>query len=443
MARSSPNLTLKATGKVNKGSINRLREVIDLQKELYNHSLDWLEFRPDTDFNNLRDTLNKELTQLRKADRSYWNILRNISDGTLQRAITNHLRHTTPKEGSKPAGKPRRKTAERFRTLTLLSPDNKVIFPNTRGTKLKLQVKGLPNIRLISSQALPTEQQPNTVHITIKNGVIHLRLVYDQPAHPTLKPKHLALSAIGIDVGKAISVATSTGINYHSPNESELNHHIKGTQQSLQKKIAAGIRTGLCGYKAVLNDQNKQLLTARDKPRRELVWLQTPSKSYAKTRQLLSELYDKRNKLRKDFKHRITSAIVQMAQDQAIDLIAVEDLQIPNMTASARGTEKQHGRNVRTKSGLNRSILQQGWAEIIEMLRRKARKAGIRFISVWPGRSSQTCSVCQAIDPLSRRSQANFTCTSCGHHENADTNASKVIAQRGLRKLREPAKTLA
>ena len=336
MARASPNLTLKATGKINKGSINRLRKVIDLQRELYNHSLHWLEFRPETDFNTLRDTLRKELTQLRTEDRSYWNILRDISDGTLQRAITNHLRHTAPKEGSEPAGKPRRKTAERFRTLTLLSPQNDVIFPNTRGTKLKLEAKGLPNIRLKSSQYLPTDQQPNTVHITLKRGVIHLRLVYDQPAHPTLKPKHLVLNAIG----KAISVATSMGINYHSPNESELDQHIKGTQQSLQKKIAAGIRTGLCGYKAVLDDQNKQLLTARDKPRRELVWLQTPSKSYAKTRQLLSELYYKRNKLRKDFKHRITSAIVQMALDQGIDLIAVEDLNIPNMTASARGTEK-------------------------------------------------------------------------------------------------------
>ena len=443
MARSYPNLTLKATGKLNTGSINRLKEVINLQRELYNHSLTWLQYRPETDFNTLRDMLRKELTQLRKTDRDYWNILLNVSDGTIQRAITNHLRHTAPNEGSEPAGKPRRKTPGGFRTLTFLSLDNKVIFPNSTGTGLKLKVKGIPNIKLKSSQPIPTDRQPNTVHITLKHGAVHLRLVYDQPAHPTLKPKKLVMTAVGIDVGKAITVATSMGINYHSPNEKELQHQIKEAQQSLQRKIASAIRNGLCGFKAVLDEENKQLLNSRDKPRRKLVWLKAPTKSYLKARQKLYRLHDKRNKLRRDFKHRITSAIVQMALDQGIDLIAVESLNILNMTASARGTEQKPGRNVRAKSGLNRSILQQGWGEIIEMLRYKARKAGIRLISVWAGKSSQTCNVCQAVDPDSRRTQEDFTCTSCGHHENADTNASKVIAQRGLQKMKEPSKTTA
>ena len=128
---------------------------------------------------------------------------------------------------------------------------------------------------------------------------------------------------------------------------------------------------------------------------------------------------------------------------QGIDLIAVEDLQIINMTGSAKGTDANPGRNVRAKSGLNHAILRQGWAEITEMLAYKARKAGIRFTSVWPTRTSQTCNVCQAIDPRSRRSQADFTCTTCEHQENADTNASKVIGQRGLRRLQEGAKAFA
>ena len=109
------------------------------------------------------------------------------------------------------------------------------------------------------------------------------------------------------------------------------------------------------------------------------------------------------------------------------------------MTASARGTSVNPGRNVRAKSGLNRSILQQGWGEILTMLACKARKAGIRFISVWPARSSQTCSKCWLVDPESRRNQNRFACTACGHEENADVNASRVIAQRGLAKLGERA----
>jgi putative transposase len=41
--------------------------------------------------------------------------------------------------------------------------------------------------------------------------------------------------------------------------------------------------------------------------------------------------------------------------------VAIEDLKIVNMTASAKGTVEEPGRNVRQKAGLNRSILNQGW----------------------------------------------------------------------------------
>jgi hypothetical protein len=41
--------------------------------------------------------------------------------------------------------------------------------------------------------------------------------------------------------------------------------------------------------------------------------------------------------------------------------VALEDLRIKNMTASARGTLEEPGRMVRQKAGLNRSILNQGW----------------------------------------------------------------------------------
>ena len=51
------------------------------------------------------------------------------------------------------------------------------------------------------------------------------------------------------------------------------------------------------------------------------------------------------------------------------------------MNASARGTTENPGKEVKLKSNLNRSILRQGWGEIIEMLAYKVRKAGIRSIS--------------------------------------------------------------
>jgi putative transposase len=44
------------------------------------------------------------------------------------------------------------------------------------------------------------------------------------------------------------------------------------------------------------------------------------------------------------------------------DLIRIEDLDVRNMTRSAKGTVERPGRNVRQKTGLNRAILASGWA---------------------------------------------------------------------------------
>ena len=162
MARNLPQLTTKATGKLNKHSLQRLKDVLELQRTLYNSSLEWLAHRPETNFRTLRDSLRKDFTSLRKDDRNYWNILRNVSDGTIERAITSHLRHAAPGEGAKANGKPRKKSPERFRTLTILSPDNQVVFLTKNQRLPKLKIKGLPAIKLRSSQNIPTDPQPST-----------------------------------------------------------------------------------------------------------------------------------------------------------------------------------------------------------------------------------------------------------------------------------------
>lgn len=41
--------------------------------------------------------------------------------------------------------------------------------------------------------------------------------------------------------------------------------------------------------------------------------------------------------------------------------IFVEDLKIKSMNSSAKGSVKNPGKNVRAKSGLNKSILDPGW----------------------------------------------------------------------------------
>ena len=52
--------------------------------------------------------------------------------------------------------------------------------------------------------------------------------------------------------------------------------------------------------------------------------------------------------------------------------------------------------------------------------------------------TSQKCSECGRVDADNRPSQAVFHCRSCGHTENADTNAAKNVLREGLSRLACP-----
>ncbi len=107
------------------------------------------------------------------------------------------------------------------------------------------------------------------------------------------------------------------------------------------------------------------------------------------------------------------------------DPIRVEDLNIKNMTRSARGTKDAPGRNVAQKAGLNRGISRAGWGLLV---RRLQDKAPGRVEKVPPAFTSQRCSACGHTAKESRESQAAFRCVACGFACNADVNAARNIA---------------
>ena len=123
---------------------------------------------------------------------------------------------------------------------------------------------------------------------------------------------------------------------------------------------------------------------------------------------------------RKDWAEKASTDIARR-----FDLIRIEDLQIKNMTRSAKGTRGDSGRNVRQKAGLNREILRSGWGLLARRLEEKALG---RVEKVNPAFTSQRCSACRHADRKSRESQASFQCTACGFACHADVNAAKNIA---------------
>ena len=152
------------------------------------------------------------------------------------------------------------------------------------------------------------------------------------------------------------------------------------------------------------------------------------SKRYAKSRRRASALKSKAARIRKHWNHEATTGLTRR-----FGTVVIEDLKTSNMTASARGTAEAPGRNVRQKSGLNRSILEHGWHQFETFLTYKLAASGGTLVKVNPAYTSRTCSKCGAIDARSRENQATFACVHCGFEIHADRNAAKNILRAGTR----------
>ncbi len=98
---------------------------------------------------------------------------------------------------------------------------------------------------------------------------------------------------------------------------------------------------------------------------------------------------------------------------------------------SAKGSLEEPGRNVAAKSGLNKSILDQGWCAFRTMLEYKQRERGGTVTIVPAAYTSQTCSCCGCVDASNRKSQSRFLCSNCGFATNADVNAAFNILRAG------------
>ncbi|MDE0291003.1 MAG: transposase [Candidatus Dadabacteria bacterium] len=144
------------------------------------------------------------------------------------------------------------------------------------------------------------------------------------------------------------------------------------------------------------------------------------------TKRKLGKVSRKIANIRKDWIHQTTKEI-----SGKCGTVVVEDLKVKNMTASARGTVENPGRNVKQKAGLNRAILDTGFGEIRRNLEYKCG----RLIEVDPAYTSQTCSECGHTDKENRKTQARFLCVSCGFASNADTNAAMNIRRLGMAQL--------
>jgi putative transposase len=201
-------------------------------------------------------------------------------------------------------------------------------------------------------------------------------------------------AVIGLDLGIAASVATSTGELLKMPPLLSAGENQR--KRRLQQKMAR-------------QDQG--------------------SNRRARTKSAVARLAAREVDRRKDWIEKTTT---QLVKDH--DLIAVEALTVKNMVRSARGSAENPGRKVAQKRGLNRSIQSQAWALFRKRLTEKATAATspCEVVAVNPANTSRRCSECGHTAKENRESQAIFRCQSCGYTDNADVNAAKTILAAGL-----------
>lgn len=152
------------------------------------------------------------------------------------------------------------------------------------------------------------------------------------------------------------------------------------------------------------------------------------------TKRKIAKSHEKISYIRKDFCHKTSRKIVD---DENVKIIVLEDLKTGQMTRAPKSKrDEKTGRwlknNASAKAGLNRSILDKSWHQLECYLIYKANKKGKAWFKVSAHYTSQECADCSHTHPNNRKSQEAFLCENCGHSDNADRNAARVIKKRAI-----------
>jgi putative transposase len=207
----------------------------------------------------------------------------------------------------------------------------------------------------------------------------------EQPVHP-------ATSIVGIDVGIAHFATLSDG------------SHIEGVNafKKHQPRLA--------------------------RHQRAMCRKQKFSSNWKKAKARVRKIHTRIANVRRDFLHKTTTTI---SKNHAI--VCIEDLAVRNMSKSAMGRIGLPGHNIKAKSGLNKSILDQGWFEFKRQLGYKQVWLGGEVRVVPSFNTSRTCPACGHASPENRQTQARFECVKCRYKNNADLVGAINVLERGHR----------
>ena len=324
----------------------------------------------------------KEFTSVRSDDPEFWGAVSvQIGRGVLTRLDRARQSFYRRVEKGETPGFPRFKSASRWNTIELPETTEYMVKKRERGHAVR--IKGLPTLRLKKGMELPPAANLKTITITQRGRRLWVNLTYAIEHEPL----QAGDSAVGLDMGVLDRVALSTGERLGR--RSKPNHKLRRAQQRMSR-----CRKG--------------------------------SRRWKQRRAVLANAQDRERIRNRNECHRITTDLVSR-----FGLIAMEDLPIKNMTASAAGTLENPEVGVARKRGLNRIVTEQTWGIIRRQLTYKAAWAGRQLVAIDPKFTSQRCSGCGVVSAAHRR-RKRYDCAECGMTEDADINAARNILHKAL-----------
>lgn len=368
--------------KPSKAQYGQLAQICEAQRLLYNAALEergsaWRKAgRTIT-----KHDQNRSLTEIRAFDDAYAAMPVAVSRWSLARvddALSGFFRRV--KQGQSP-GYPRFRSKGRWRSFG---------FCEFRGIRLRsgrLLFKPLIGaLRVHMHRPMPDGADIKSCTFTLRGRHWFIRMVV---AVPQAERHPAPGSVIGLDVGITHLATTSSG------------QHI------------ANIRP--------LSRRERELRLAY----RALARCKRTSKRRLKACARLATIQRQILQARNAHLHKVSADLTG-----SFELIAVEDLNLKNLTKSAAGTVDEPGKNVRQKAGLNRALQDAAPGRLIQLLSYKAERAGGTLVKVDPRGTSQECSSCgtKVEKSLSMRVHRCI----CGADLDRDHNAALNILNRAL-----------
>ncbi|SHF49122.1 transposase, IS605 OrfB family, central region [Desulforamulus putei DSM 12395] len=265
------------------------------------------------------------------------------------------------KAGETP-GYPRFKPAQRYNSFTYPQSgfslkDNRLVLSKIGPVKIKLH--------------RPMDGKVKTLTIRRQNGKWYACFSVEIDAVP-LPPTG---KVCGIDMGLEKFLTTSNGEMFHNPRQlRQAEKKLKQHQRRVSRRKKGS---------------NRRKKAVRD----------------------LARCHEKVANQRRDLHHKVACSLVNR-----YDMIAIEDLQVKNMT------QNHH---------LAKSIADAGWGNFRLILTSKAESAGRKVVEVDPKHTSQLCSRCGA-EVKKKLSQRWHHCPACGLSIDRDVNAAINILKRAV-----------